>query len=119
MSCQKKEAVIGIPKGSAAPKDAVLAAIAGAAFRGRSESLENRIIPIEGMTCESCAVHVQSNLTKVPGVRSAEVNYKEQKAVVRVDASVGRSALNKAVESAGYKVVSEANGSAQVSRGRK
>ena len=30
---------------------------------------------IEGMTCTSCAEHVQQALTNVPGVRAASVSY--------------------------------------------
>lgn len=104
VSFEKKEAIIGVPKGDVAPKDAVLAAITDAGFTGRFESLETWTIPIAGMTCEACAVGVRAELSKVPGVRGAEVSYEGQRAVVVTDASVDSAALTKAVESAGYKV---------------
>lgn len=43
-------------------------------------------LEIAGMTCDSCAGHVQSALEKVPGVLSAEVSW--QNGVARVIASV-------------------------------
>lgn len=108
VSFERKEAVIGILKGGAAPKVEVLAAISGSGFKGRFQSLETRTIPIAGMTCEACAAHVQANLAKVPGVRSATVSYEGRKAVVVADPSVDQTALDKAVESAGHKVAQEA-----------
>ncbi len=78
-----------------------------ASFTGRFQNVETRTILIAGMTCEACVAHVEANLAKVAGVQSAEVSYKEQKAIVVVDVSVNQKALVKAVESAGYKVTTE------------
>ncbi|MBI4657585.1 MAG: cation transporter, partial [Verrucomicrobia bacterium] len=108
VSYEKKEAIIGVPKGAAAPRDEVLTAITAAGLKGRFENMETRTLPIAGMTCEACATHVQASLAKVPGVRSAAVSYKERKAVVVAAPSVDPTALNQAVESAGYKVAAEA-----------
>lgn len=41
---------------------------------------------VEGMTCEACAVRVESELAAVPGVRRATVVYSESRAIVTVDA---------------------------------
>lgn len=62
-------------------------------------------LPIEGMTCASCASFVQRALSKTPGVRTASVNYATEKATVEFDpAAVSPAALRAAVEGAGYGV---------------
>ena len=62
-------------------------------------------LPIEGMTCASCANFVQRALTKTPGVRTASVNYATEKATVEFDpAAVSPAGLRAAVEGAGYGV---------------
>ncbi|WP_136333083.1 cation transporter, partial [Pseudomonas aeruginosa] len=43
---------------------------------------------IEGMTCTSCAEHVQQALTNVPGVRAASVSYPQRQAEIEADAGV-------------------------------
>ena len=42
-------------------------------------------LPIEGMTCASCATRVQKGLGKVPGVETANVNLAAEKAAVQYD----------------------------------
>lgn len=62
-------------------------------------------LPIEGMTCASCVRRVERALTKVEGVREANVNLATEKATVSFDpAAVDLSQLHGAVENAGYKV---------------
>lgn len=60
-------------------------------------------IRIDGMTCVSCAEHVQAVLQRVPGVRSAVVSYPESAAEIVVDDSVDRTALTKSVAALGYR----------------
>ncbi len=60
-------------------------------------------LPIEGMTCASCAVRVEKKLNKLEGV-SAAVNYATERASVEFDAgAVSPEQLVAAVESAGYR----------------
>jgi len=60
-------------------------------------------LPIEGMTCASCAVRVEKKLNKLAGV-SAAVNYATERASVEFDAgAVSPEQLVAAVESAGYR----------------
>ena len=60
-------------------------------------------LPIEGMTCASCAVRVEKKLNKLEGV-SAAVNYATERASVEYDAeAVEPEQLVAAVESAGYR----------------
>ncbi|MBU2836672.1 mercury(II) reductase [Acidithiobacillus thiooxidans] len=60
-------------------------------------------LQIEGMTCDSCAVHAQQALERVPGVRSASVSYPHRRAEIEVDASVGLDPLVAAVAALGYR----------------
>ena len=60
-------------------------------------------LPIDGMTCASCAGRVEKALTKVPGVRSVNVNLATEQA--RIEAPVDSlPALVEAVQQAGYSV---------------
>ena len=60
-----------------------------------------------GMTCTNCANTIERRLNKVDGVLSAEVNYANEKAVVRyAPGAVTRGDLVTAVRQAGYDVVS-------------
>ena len=59
-------------------------------------------LPIEGMTCASCATRVERSLAAVPGVRDTSVNSATEVATVHADASVSLDTLRSAVEKAGY-----------------
>ncbi|MBG6467768.1 mercury(II) reductase [Pseudomonas aeruginosa] len=58
---------------------------------------------IEGMTCTSCAEHVQQALTNVPGVRAASVSYPPRQAEIEADAGVSVAPLVAAVATLGYR----------------
>ena len=63
-------------------------------------------LPIGGMTCASCAAHVEQALASLPGVVSASLNLATEKATVTfVPAAVGLADLKRAVAEAGYKVI--------------
>lgn len=59
-------------------------------------------LPINGMTCASCAGRIERALQQVPGVHSASVNLLAEHAQVQGDAAL--SALIAAVTNAGYAV---------------
>ena len=61
-------------------------------------------IPIEGMTCASCAGRVEKALLRVPGVSNARVNLASETALVEGGAQVGSQALAESVQRAGYQV---------------
>ena len=65
---------------------------------------------IEGMTCDACARHVERALNALPGVE-ASVSYAAGIAAVRTNDRVGRDALDRAVEDAGYRIGHSAAGS--------
>ena len=60
-------------------------------------------LPIQGMTCASCAGRVERALQKVPGVRQASVNLAAESASVEMD-KPALPALLEAITRAGYTV---------------
>lgn len=61
-------------------------------------------IAVSGMTCDGCAQSVRLALAKVPGVKSAEVSFKEERAIVVFDpAATNPDKLRNAINDTGYK----------------
>ncbi|MBI4586008.1 MAG: cation transporter [Planctomycetes bacterium] len=62
------------------------------------------VLRVEGMTCKACAVSLEKELLKNPGVLDATVNYPERRAIVKVKQGVpaDKRVLVEAVERAGY-----------------
>ncbi|MFN8343027.1 MAG: heavy metal translocating P-type ATPase [Cyclobacteriaceae bacterium] len=69
---------------------------------GYDVPLEKYEWPVEGMTCASCALFVESTLREQAGVTKAAVNYANQTAQVETFAGVTPQSLRVAVQSAGY-----------------
>src|SRR6266487_2560517 len=62
-------------------------------------------IPVRGMDCAECTMHVQHALTALPGVDDVHVLLSSEKAVLQIDPSqVDLPTIRKAVEGAGYTV---------------
>ncbi|MET0208926.1 MAG: heavy metal translocating P-type ATPase [Burkholderiaceae bacterium] len=61
-------------------------------------------VPIEGMTCASCASRVEKRLLALPGVLGAEVNLATERATVSATPQAGLVQLREAVQRAGYRV---------------
>jgi copper chaperone CopZ len=61
-------------------------------------------IAIDYMTCEGCAVALESNLKDVPGVLSAKVDYNKKQAVVSTEACCPfpKDEILKTIENAGF-----------------
>jgi Cu+-exporting ATPase len=76
----------------------------GAGFAGAGAGTVQKLeLPIEGMTCASCAVRVEKKLNRLEGVAAA-VNYATERASVEFDSdSVTPEQLVAAVEAAGYR----------------
>ncbi len=71
-----------------------------------TESMTNKtvVIEVEGMTCESCAVHISETLKKLKGVISAEANYpKKNVKVVFNPKQITLEQIKKAIDEIGYK----------------
>ena len=68
-------------------------------------------LPVDGMTCEACAVVLRTSLVKVPGVLNATVSYPDRQAVISIDSAVlsGDEQLVEAIRSAGYDVAGAAD----------
>jgi P-type Cu+ transporter len=66
------------------------------------------IIPVKGMTCVNCAAAIQKDISKLVGVKSANVNYANEKAVVEFDPeTVGLDRFIATIDELGYKAVTE------------
>ena len=62
-------------------------------------------LPITGMTCASCVRRIEKALSRVEGVRTADVNLATEKAHVVFDPGVASvEQMRAAVEKAGYSV---------------
>ena len=67
--------------------------------------MNSRVLEITGMTCDSCASHVAKALLGVPGIRTAEVSYRQGTARVNAGKALDPAALAtavQAVQAAGY-----------------
>ena len=62
-------------------------------------------IPVRGMDCTECTLHVQHAIAVLPGIRSVKVYLASEKAIVQLDpVQVDLLAIRKAVEGAGYAI---------------
>ena len=70
-----------------------------------SPSKKQLVLPVDGMTCASCVIHVEHAFQEVPGVIQVSVNLATEKATVEVDP--GEFQLQEAMETvddAGYTI---------------
>jgi copper chaperone CopZ len=67
------------------------------------DDLDKTVVAIEGMTCEACAVNIESALKNVPGVAAAEVSYEQHQAIIGVTkgSQPPREAILSAIAGAG------------------
>ena len=66
------------------------------------------VIPVKGMTCVNCAAAIQKDISKLAGVKSANVNYANEKAVVEFDPdAVGLDKFISSINELGYQAVTE------------
>jgi Cu+-exporting ATPase len=73
---------------------------------GYDVATESMILPIDGMTCASCAAHVEGALTDVPGVLQASVNLATERATVAyIPELVGLDDFRQAVGATGYRML--------------
>ena len=71
-------------------------------------NVNKQTFPVIGMSCAACAARVDKTLNRQPGVCSASVNYAAATATVEYDASqCSPEALKKAVQDAGYDLVTD------------
>lgn len=66
------------------------------------------IIPVKGMTCVNCAAAIQKDISRLPGVKNANVNFANEKAVVEFDpGTVGINRFIETINELGYRPVIE------------
>ena len=65
----------------------------------------NKTMKIDGMSCGHCSARVEKALNAIDGV-SATVNLEEKIASIALQREISDDVLRKAVEDAGYEVVS-------------
>jgi copper-transporting P-type ATPase V len=76
------------------------------ATQAADQDVSSYDLPVEGMTCGSCAARVQRTLLKQPGVTGADVNYGTGLARIAVDdETVDLAGLQAAVAKTGYALV--------------
>ena len=63
---------------------------------------ETLALQVKGMTCDSCARHVEEALAKVPGVKRAQLSYPEGTARVSAPPGIDPRVLIAAVKASGY-----------------
>ena len=70
-----------------------------------ASSTQTLEVPISGMDCTECTLHVQHAIAALPGVAKVDVFLASEKAIVRLDpARVDLAAIREAVKEAGYSV---------------
>jgi Cu+-exporting ATPase len=68
-------------------------------------AVKKEILPIQGMTCANCAATIEKTVKKLPGIRSASVNFATEELTVEYDASsLSLADILSAVQSAGYDI---------------
>ena len=65
-------------------------------------------LPIKGMYCAACIIHVSHALEDVEGVETANVNLATEKATVTLEHAVDLGDLTHALEDAGYGITTQA-----------
>ena len=69
------------------------------------EALATEItLPVEGMTCASCAARIEKNVSKMPGVKEVNVNLASERARVVLDGDTSWHDVVEKIEKTGYKV---------------
>ena len=68
--------------------------------------MKKAIIQIKGMDCASCASNITRSVSKIPGVKNANVSLIAKKGYIECEDNVKEDDLKKAVKRAGYEVQS-------------
>lgn len=63
---------------------------------------QHTALPVQGMTCASCVLHVERALRRVPGVIDASVNLAMRRATIVHEPLVTEGRLREAISDAGY-----------------
>ena len=67
---------------------------------------KKEILEIDGMSCAACALKIEKNLSKIPGVKQANVNFATEKAAVEYDPAVATTGqFEETVKKLGYDII--------------
>ncbi|MDO8648879.1 MAG: sulfite exporter TauE/SafE family protein [Candidatus Peregrinibacteria bacterium] len=66
--------------------------------------MDRTIIPIRNMHCKSCELLIERALLRIPGIKSANVNFHRSEAVIHSHGTLDLERVRQAVEEAGYEV---------------
>lgn len=69
----------------------------------QGDHIMEKVIVVEGMTCDHCRKRVEDALNAIDGVE-AKVNLQEKKAFIKLDKAISETSLTGAVTEAGYTV---------------
>ncbi len=65
--------------------------------------MEKKIFSVSGMHCNSCAQLIEIELQDLPGVKTANVDYASEKAIVEFDAAkLTEQKIIEAIKKSGY-----------------
>ena len=68
-------------------------------------SEKNVTLPVTGMTCANCALNIERNVKKLPGVKEANVNFAAEQAAISFDTDqINIEDVVKKIQDAGYGV---------------
>lgn len=73
-------------------------------INSKGENKMEKILKINGMSCDHCVAHVKKALEQVDGVKSAEVSLENKQAKVYLSKEVEEKAFKEAIEDAGYEL---------------
>jgi len=62
-------------------------------------------LKIIGMHCASCAANIEKTLKKVPGIKSASVNFGTETANIEYSHEISKEQIKEAINKAGYKAI--------------
>ena len=71
-------------------------------IKNKGEDSMEKILKVEGMSCNHCVASVKKALEGIDGVREADVSLEDKSARVELDKDLADEVLVKAVEDAGY-----------------
>ena len=71
-------------------------------IKNKGEDSMEKILKVEGMSCNHCVASVKKALEGIDGVREADVSLEDKSARIELDKDLADESLVKAVEDAGY-----------------
>lgn len=71
------------------------------------EKKQNKIFKILGMHCVSCARNIESQVKKLSGVNSVNVDFSNSQMLIEMEESISEDKLKDIIEKLGYKIIKE------------